>query len=54
MEGEELQEDSLYIGSDENFMESWLWILTSFILDFLFSCDSKFSKFLSSQTFQTS
>ena len=52
-EGEESQEDSLKIRSDENFLEAWLWILGSFLLDFFFSCDSYLSKCLNSQTWQT-
>ena len=51
-EGEESQEDSLKIRSDENFLEAWLWILRSFLLDFHISCDLELSKFLNSQTWQ--
>ena len=52
-EGEESQEDSLKIRSDENFLEAWLWILRSFLLDFHFSRDSELRKCLNSQTWQT-
>ena len=53
-EGEESQEDSLKIRSDENFLESWLWILRIFLLDFHFTCDLELRNFLNSQTWQTS
>ena len=52
-EGEESQEDSLKIRSDENFLEAWLWILRSFLLDFRFSCELELRKCLNSQTWQT-
>jgi hypothetical protein len=52
-EGEESQEDSLKIRSDENFLEAWLWILRCFLLDFLFSCELDLSKCLNSQSWQT-
>ena len=52
-EGEESQEDSLKIRSDENFSEAWLWILRSFLLDFRFSFDSELRKCLNSQTWET-
>ena len=51
-EGEESQEDSLKIRSDENFPASWLWILRSLLVDSLSSCDSKLKKRLNSQTWQ--
>ena len=49
-EGEESQEDSLKIRSDENFPEALLLTLRSFLLDLRFSCESELSKFLNSQT----
>ena len=52
-EREESQEDSLKMRSVENFLEVWLWILRSFLLDFSFSCESEFRKFLNSQTWRT-
>ena len=51
-EGEESQEDSLKITSDENFLEAWLWILISFVLDSRSSCDSELRMCLNSQTWQ--
>ena len=52
-EGEESQEDSLKIRSVEKFMEAWLWMFRSFLLDFCFSCELELSKCLNSQTCQT-
>ena len=52
-EGEESQEDTLKIRSDEKFPEYWLDVLRSFLLDFHFSCDSELSKCLNWQTWQT-
>ena len=51
-EGEESQEDSLKITSDENFSEGWICILISFVHDSWSSCDSELSKCLNSQTWQ--
>ena len=51
-EGEESQEDSLKITSDGNFLESWICILISHVLDSWSSCDSELSKCLNSQTWQ--
>jgi hypothetical protein len=51
-EGEESQEDSLKITSDENFPEAWICILISFVLDSQSSCDSELRKCLNSQTWQ--
>ena len=51
-EGEESQEDSLKITSDDKFMEAWLWILISHRLDSRSTCDSKLKKCLNSQTWQ--
>ena len=51
-EGEESQEDSLKITSDENFPKYWIWILISHVLDSKYTCDFEFRKFLNSQTWQ--
>ena len=51
-EGEESQEDSLKIISDENFLEAWISILRNWLLDSCSSCDSELSKCLNSQTWQ--
>ena len=47
-EGEESQEDILKITSDENFLESWLCILISFVPDSRSLHDSELSKCLNS------
>ena len=49
--GEESQEDSLKITSDENFPEFWICILMRHELDSQSSCVSELMKFLNSQTF---
>ena len=51
-EGEESQEDSLKITSDENFPEAWIYIWIIHVLDSQSSCDSELKKCLNSQTFQ--
>ena len=52
-EGEKSHEDSSKITSVENFLEAWIWILRSFELVFLSSCESELSKYLNLQTWQT-
>ena len=51
-EGEESQEDSLKITSVEIFMEAWIWIWISHVIDPQSSCDSELNKCLNSHTFQ--
>ena len=51
-EGEESQEDSLKITSDENIPEAWICILMIYELDSWSSCDSALKKYLNSQTCQ--
>ena len=51
-EGEESQEDSLKITSDENFPEAWIFILIRHELDSWSSCCYALNKFLNSQTCQ--
>ena len=51
-EGEESQEDSLKITSDENFLEAWICILINHVLDSWSSCDSELIKCLNSQIWQ--
>ena len=49
-EGEESQEDSLKIISDENFLEAWICIFITHVLDSRSSFDFELSDFLNSQT----
>ena len=51
-EGEESQEDSLKITSDEKFPEALICILIRYELDSQSSCDSTLKKYLNSQTCQ--
>ena len=51
-EGEESQEDTMNITSDENFPEAWICICISHVHDSWSSCDSELIKCLNSQTWQ--
>ena len=50
--GEESQEASVKITSDENSSEAWIWILMRYELDSWYSCDFELKKCLNSQTCQ--
>ena len=50
IEGEESQQDRLKITSDENSLETWIYIFMRYEIDSRYSCDDALNKYLNSQS----